>query len=306
MPDSPFVHLPTPIQSIQSKLADRAGVQWMIKRDDLIHPQISGNKWRKLKYNLQYAKEQGFSTLLTFGGAYSNHIYAVAAAGILHGFHTIGIIRGEEPIQLSETLQFAKSCKMQLEFWPRHEYSLKNNSELFDIILKKYGSFYMIPEGGSNALAVKGCAEIINEIQIPFDYICCACGTGSTIAGLIAGLNNEKKALGISALKGGSFLRADIRSLLQHYYFQQNLSQVVPENWEIETGYHFGGYAKITEELLSFIRRFKQENNFQIEQVYTAKMLAAVEDLIKKGQFQRGETIISLHTGGLQGRMPEL
>ncbi|MDJ1505485.1 1-aminocyclopropane-1-carboxylate deaminase/D-cysteine desulfhydrase [Xanthocytophaga agilis] len=306
MSEDLFYKPPTPIQPIHSSVAEKAGVQWVIKRDDRIDPQISGNKWRKLKYNLQCAKEQGYKTLLTFGGAYSNHLYAVAAAGSLFGFETIGIIRGQEFAQLSPTLQFAQSCHMQLELWPREEYRLKEKSELFKQIQEHYDSFYMIPEGGSNALAVKGCTEIIEEIDIPFNYVSCACGTGGTIAGLIAGLHDKNICLGIPVLKGGDFLKSDIQELLSQYYLQEGKTIPPFRNWQLETNYHFGGYAKTTPELISFIHRFEQENNFLIDQVYTAKMLAGIEDLILQGRFKRGDTIISIHTGGLQGRLPQL
>ncbi len=301
-----MIHTPTPVQEIKSAVAEKAGIRWLIKRDDLIHPQISGNKWRKLKYNLQQAQNQGIHTLVTFGGAYSNHLYAVAAAGKLMGFETVGIVRGDQSATLSSTLQFAQSCGMQLEFWSRQAYSEKEKAFNFQTIQQKYDSFYLLPEGGSNALAVKGCTEIIEEIEVPFDYLLCACGTGCTLAGLIAGSQGKGHILGFAALKRGDFLQTEIENLLQKYYDWNGQNLPVPKNWSLQTDYHFGGYAKHTPELLAFIQRFEEENAFQIEQVYTAKMLFGTEDLIRQGAFKRGEILISLHTGGLQGRLPLL
>lgn len=297
------IRTPTPLQRIQSEAANAAGVQWLIKRDDLIHPQISGNKWRKLKYNLQLAQNQGLRTLVTFGGAYSNHLYALAATGKWMGFQTVGIVRGERSPTPSSTLQFAESCGMQLEFWSRQAYAQKEEASDFQHIQQKYNPFYLIPEGGSNRLSVQGCAEIVEEITEPFDYLTCPCGTGATVAGLIAGCNNRGTVIGFAALKGSDFLQQEVEELLAKYYVLKNENQPVPQNWRIETDYHFGGYAKYTPELLDFIRRFESENPFLIEQVYTAKMLFGVEDLLRQGGFRRGETIISVHTGGLQGRL---
>ncbi len=300
---------PTLLQRVHSRAAQEAQVQWFIKRDDLIHPQISGNKWRKLIYNFLNAVDKGYTRLLTFGGAYSNHLYAVAAAGKRAGVQTIGIVRGERPTSLSPTLQFAESCGMHLEFWSREAYALKDQSPVFQEIESRYAPFYLIPEGGSNALAVKGCTEIVAELTQPFDYLCCACGTGGTLAGLIAGAAGQGQVLGFSALKGGEFLVEEVRQLLNAYYLYEYPSETgvsVPENWHIETGYHFGGYAKHTPDLLNFIRRFERENAFLIEQVYTAKMLWGIEDLLRKDFFQPSKTIVSIHTGGLQGRLPEL
>jgi len=306
MADRLIFQTPTPIQPIRSQVAEWAGVQWLIKRDDLIHPQISGNKWRKLKYNLQYAKMQGIDTLVTFGGAYSNHLYAVAAAGHALGFRTIGIVRGEKPEVLSPTLYFVREKGMQLAFWPRQAYARKEDSDLFESIASKYAPFYLIPEGGSNTLAVKGSAELVAEINEPFDYLCSACGTGGTLAGLIAGCAGRGHIIGVPVLKGGDFLQDDILHLLQKYYALEGQNPPLLQNWTLRTDYHFGGYARVTTELLTFIRRFEQENDFLIEQVYTAKMLFGIEDMIRQGYFRRGQTIIAIHTGGLQGRLPQL
>jgi 1-aminocyclopropane-1-carboxylate deaminase/D-cysteine desulfhydrase-like pyridoxal-dependent ACC family enzyme len=292
----------TPVQRVRSQVADAAGVRWLVKRDDLIHPQISGNKWRKLKYNLAAARQGGFDTLVTFGGAFSNHLYAVAAAGRLFGFKTVGIVRGERAANLSPTLQFAESCGMELVFWSREAYRSKENAPDFADITNRYAPFYLIPEGGTNEMAVRGCAEIVGEIAEPFDYLTCACGTGGTLAGLIAGCDGRGQVIGFSALKGGEFLVTEVGKLLENHYAATSQTKSSPKNWHIRTEYHFGGYARHTPALLDFMRRFEQENGFLIEQVYTAKMFYGTEELMRQGGFRRGETVISLHTGGLQGR----
>jgi 1-aminocyclopropane-1-carboxylate deaminase len=280
-------------QILSDVLFDEMGVQVLVKREDLIHPQVSGNKWRKLKYNISEAKKQGKPTLLTFGGAYSNHILATAAIGKLEGFRTIGIIRGEEHSPLNTTLQFAKSCEMQLEYMDRTTYREKNSNLIIAQLQKQFGDFYLIPEGGTNQFALKGCAEIVKEIESDYDYICCACGTGGTLAGIIAGLNGEKKAIGFPVLKGASFLETEIKDLLTDFGCQAN-------NWELQLDYHFGGYAKNKPELKAFIHDFQQKHQFEIEFVYTAKLFFGLYDLIQKGYFERGSTILAIHTGGLR------
>ena len=266
-----------------------------IKREDLIHPEISGNKWRKLKYNLLEAGRLGKKTLLTFGGAFSNHIYAVAAAGEEYGFRTIGFIRGEEYHPLNTTLQFASNKGMKLHYLNRKTYKNRNNKNFQEELLKEFKDAYLVPEGGSNSFAVKGCAEIIGDINIDFDYICCACGTGGTLAGITVGLNGNKKALGFSVLKGGGFLKDDVKKLIQNY------NGKTYDNWDINLDYPFGGYAKINYELISFINEFEKINNIKLDPVYTGKLMFGIYDLIKKGFFKKEEKIIAIHTGGLQG-----
>jgi 1-aminocyclopropane-1-carboxylate deaminase len=275
-------------------LAD-AGINLLIKREDMIHPYLSGNKYHKLKYNLYEAKKEGYDTLLTFGGAYSNHIYATAAAGKIYNFNTIGIIRGEKHEPLNPTLSFSKQCGMKLGYMDRGTYRNKTNKQVIKLLIKKYGEFYLIPEGGSNNLAVKGCAEIISSIENDFDYICSAVGTGGTVAGLAAGLKGNKKVLGFSVLKGSNFLNGRIRQLLKSYSKQEF------KNWQINFNYHFGGYARFNLELIDFIENFEQRFNIPIEPIYTGKMLYGIFDLVKKAFFPAETTIIAIHTGGLQG-----
>lgn len=296
----------TPLVRLRSGAADRAGVGLYLKRDDLIHPQISGNKWRKLKYNLLEARRQGHDTLLSFGGAYSNHLYAVAAAGRAFGFRTVGLVRGEETFPLNPTLSFARECGMTLQYVPRARYRDKADAGWLGSLRDAYGDFYLLPEGGSNALAVRGVAELVAELDVPWQYLCCPCGTGGTLAGLVAGAAGHGQVVGFAALKGGDFLRGEVGQLLREHEELTGEPVSAYANWQVQTGYHFGGYAKVTPPLPAFIRRFEGENGIQLEQVYTAKMLFGVEDLLGAGFFGRGTAVVALHTGGLQGRLPQL
>ena len=262
-----------------------------IKLDYLNHPHISGNKYRKLKYNLLEAKRLNTYTLLTFGGAFSNHIAAVAAAGKAFGFKTIGVIRGEEladKIPDNSTLAFAKQQGMHFHFISRETYRHKTSESFIEDLKLKFGDFYILPEGGTNALAVKGCKEILTEADKSFDYICCAVGTGGTISGLINSSLPEQKILGFPALKG-DFLREEISKFAN------------TSNWELITEYHFGGYAKINNELISFINSFKETYKVPLDPVYTGKMLFGIFDLMHRGYFPEGSKILAIHTGGLQG-----
>lgn len=301
----------SPLQLLEDPVLASFGLKLYLKRDDLLHPTVSGNKWRKLKYNLQEAASQQKRRILTFGGAYSNHIYATAAAGQLFGFETIGIIRGEETLPLNPTLSFASDCGMHLHYVDRQTYAHKYQWEFLDSLSDRFGDFYLLPEGGTNALAVKGCSEIISEIKMdesapPYDYICCCCGTGGTLAGLAASLPAGKKALGFSALKGGDFLAGDVKQVLKAYRNAFDCPSLNTNNFQLISDYHFGGYAKTTPELLQFIQKFEHRHGILLDQVYTGKMMAGLYDMIQQGAFRSSETIIALHTGGLQGRSPEL
>ncbi len=285
-----------PLQEVEDKNLDKAGVRLLIKREDLVHPIISGNKWHKLKYNLKAAKAQQHNTLLSFGGAYSNHIHALAGVGKSYGFNTIGIIRGEAYSPLNPTLQFAVDHGMQLHYLSRSDYRHKHEPEILDQLKAHFGEFYLIPEGGSNALAVKGCQEIVDDIDIPFDVITSPCGTGGTLSGLIAGLEGKKKALGFAVLKGAHFLQDDISQLLH------DANKPRFENWEVNLDYHFGGYAKKNPDLINFIDEFEAKHIIPLEPIYTGKMMYGLFDLIRQGKFSRGTTIVAIHTGGLQGK----
>lgn len=266
---------------------DHPSITLYIKREDLLHPHISGNKFRKLKYNLLRAKQLSATHLLTFGGAFSNHIVAVAAAGKENGFKTIGIIRGEElenQAALNPTLALAKSFGMQFKFISRENYKNKDISSLSTELPNEY---FIIPEGGTNDFAIKGCEEILTQNDADFDYLCCAVGTGGTIAGIANSAAANQHILGFPALKAD--LSDDIKKLTKKY------------NWSLINEYHFGGYAKINSELVSFINTFYRDYNIKLDPIYTGKMVFGVMDLINKNYFPNNSKILMIHTGGLQG-----
>ena len=268
-----------------------SNVTLVIKREDKIHPIVSGNKFRKLKYNLLQAKAEKQHTLLTFGGAYSNHIAAVAFAGKEHGFKTIGIIRGNElqnGFAKNPTLNFAHDCGMQFDFVSRDDYRKKLEFDFVKKLTAKWGDFYSIPEGGTNELAVLGCQEILTDEDGKFDFICCCVGTGGTVSGLINSAQPHQKILGFPALKG-DFLTEEIRK------FAAN------DKWELIGDYNFGGYAKISNELVDFINRFLLETGIPLDPIYTGKMVFGVIDMIRKNYFPEKSRILMIHTGGLQG-----
>ena len=275
----PGLRLPSPLVELPSV----GGVRLWLKRDDLVHPELPGNKWRKLKYNLVAAR--GARQLLTFGGAYSNHLRAVAAAGRLCGFETIGVVRGEEHLPLNESLAFAVERGMRLTYLDRTAYRRK--TEVLDRLHDEFGDFFLIPEGGSNDLALPGYRELVEEIEIPFDVLCCPCGTGGTLAGLAMALRPGQRAIGFSALKGGGFLTEDVAGL-----------QGRPTgNWSIETEFHFGGFAKRTAELDGFIAGFERDHGIVLEWVYVAKMMYGLTELIRRGRFEPGTRIVAVITG---------
>lgn len=276
-------------------LTEEKGVSVYLKREDLLHPEVSGNKFRKLKYNIKEAISQKQHTVLTFGGAYSNHIAATAATGKLYKLKTIGVIRGEElgkdiqkTLQENPTLKFAASCGMEFEFISRSEYREKDSEEMLQKLQKKFSSFYLVPEGGTNALAIKGCEEILTKEDRAFDIICCPVGTGGTISGIINSSSVDQKILGFPALKG-DFLICEVKKLTEK------------NNWELTIDYHFGGYAKVNSELINFINNFRLRYGIALDPVYTGKMMYGVFDLIDKGNFPENTRILAVHTGGLQG-----
>lgn len=266
-------------------------VKVFIRREDLLHPHISGNKFRKLKYNLQEAKNKNAKTLLTFGGAFSNHIAALAYAGKKYNFATIGVIRGNElenNFDKNPTLQFAKECGMQFYFISREQYREKTSTLFLEHLIEKFNAFYLVPEGGTNQFAIKGCEEILNSSDSEYDFIACAVGTGGTISGIINSSEKHQKILGFPALKG-AFLQKDIANFAKK------------DNWELIHDYNFGGYAKINFELIRFINEFQGKNKIPLDPVYTGKMVFGIQDLLNKNYFPENSKLLLIHTGGLQG-----
>ena len=267
------------------------GIELFIKREDQLHPIISGNKFRKLKYNIRAAKDQNKKKLLTFGGAFSNHIVAVAGAGKEFGFETIGIIRGEEleeKIHENPSLAVAQQFGMKFFFVSRDAYRLKETPEFLEKMQSQFGDFYLLPEGGTNELAIKGCEEILIEPDSEFSYICTSVGTGGTVSGIINGSSSHQNIIGFSSLKG-DFLQKDIAKFANQ------------KNWTINCEYHFGGYGKVTSELIEFINSFYIQYEIPLDPIYTGKMMFGILDLIQKDFFPPNSKILAIHTGGLQG-----
>jgi 1-aminocyclopropane-1-carboxylate deaminase len=269
----------------------RLNSQVSIKPEYLIHPRVSGNKFRKLKYNLEKAQLQNHKGLLTFGGGFSNHIAATASAGQELNIPTVGVIRGEElvtQIESNPTLSYAKSCGMHLEFVSRSTYKKKTDPAYLQQLLETFKDYYILPEGGTNALAIKGCEEILTSKDQSFDIICCAVGTGGTIAGVINGSLLTQKIIGFPALKG-EFLKEDICKFAKQ------------SNWELWGDYHFGGYAKVDSKLIKFMNEFKLTYNIPLDPVYTAKMMYGIFEGIRSGEIPQTAKVLAIHTGGLQG-----
>lgn len=280
------------VPTVSIKLQDfvETSVSLELRREDLLHPEISGNKFRKLKYNLMQARKSAFNQLLTFGGAFSNHISAVAAAGKEFGFKTIGIIRGEELAHqpLNSTLQFAESCGMKLHFISRSAYRLKENDDFIKELKSRFGDFYLLPEGGTNAAAVKGCKEILNNEDAKYDAVCVAVGTGGTMAGILEASEIHQQIMGFSVLNG----------IFQKKEIEKYTSKT---NFQLTDAYSFGGYGKIDLKLIRFINEFKEKTGIALDPIYTGKLMYGVLDLIKTNYFKENSRILALHSGGLQG-----
>lgn len=262
-----------------------------IRREDQIHPLISGNKYRKLKYNLQKAKQSGYNRLLTFGGAFSNHLAAVAAAGKAYGFKTVGIVRGDELAlkeKLNPTLHFCRKKDMKLVYVTRETYKQKTDFQFLKQLESNFGKFYLLPEGGTNAEAIQGCKEIISEKDAIYDYICVAVGTGGTMAGLVSSAFSNQEIQGFSVLKGT---------------FQNRLIAEYAGNkkYSLTDAYSFGGYGKIETKLVRFINAFKAKTNILLDPVYTGKMMYGVMDRMRNNKYPSNAKILVIHTGGVQG-----
>ncbi|HKC68761.1 MAG TPA: pyridoxal-phosphate dependent enzyme [Bacteroidia bacterium] len=280
-------------QKIENELTIAKKVTLYLLRLDTIDLYAGGNKLFKLKYNLEEAQKQGYKKILTFGGAWSNHLAAVAAVNN-NPLPIIAVVRGEEPKIYSDTLNFCKEKGVELHFVSRTDYRNKTEPDFIESLKNKFGNFYLLPEGGSNTLAVKGCKEIIDYISIDFDYICTPVGSGGTLAGITTGLKAHQQAIGFSALKGADYLTEEINKLIES-------SKPQNQKFSIIGNYHFGGYAKITPELLAFKTDFEKTHQISLDYVYTSKMMYGIFDKMQKGYFKEGSIIVAVHTGGLQG-----
>lgn len=280
------------VDQITNSFLEQHKVRLFIQREDLLHPFISGNKWRKLLLNIQAFQKGKYSQIITFGGAFSNHILAVAAAGKEYNIPTLGIIRGESSSINNSTLQKAKELGMQFNFISREEYQKRHDSEFVEKIKNQNPNSFIVPEGGANIEGVKGCIDI-PQVFNEFNTIVVPCGTGTTLSGIIAGINKTQKALGIPVLKNGEFLEVEIKKWLA-------ILQCENQNWELNCNYHLGGYAKNNMELNQFIQNFYSEFKIPLDPIYTGKMMFAIFDLIKKGCFEN-QIILAVHTGGIQG-----
>ena len=298
--NTPF-NLPSPLQQLHDPLFAERGVEVYVKRDDLIDAEISGNKWRKLKFNLEKFQHGRYDHLLTFGGAFSNHIAAVAAVGRMLNMSTIGIIRGDElNAESNKTLSKAKADGMRLEFVPRDIYEQRYERIYHEELRVQYGNILIIEEGGANHLGVSGVSELITELPFDPDHIYTAAGTGTTAAGLLYA--SEKATIhAISTLKGGEFLREEIQKLLYYTLLDEDEAAEKIQRLNLVTDFHFGGYAKTTPELESFMKQWSAKHNVPLDPVYTGKMVYAFHQDLLAGKFNAGEKIVLLHTGGLQG-----
>lgn len=285
--------LPSPLVEVDDERFARHGVRLLLKRDDLIHPDLIGNKWRKLALNVDAAASRG-SAIVTFGGAYSNHLRATAAAGRLLDIPTIGVVRGQELADrpLNPSLSRCAADGMRLHFVDRSTYRRKTDPDVLAGLLEAAGAedAYVVPEGGSNSLAVQGCTDLGRELRGHADVVALACGTGGTLAGLAAGLSPDQRAMGVAVLKGG-FLEADVRALQEAAFGGPRGS------WHVEDRFHFGGYARVPEELAAFAEDFEDRHGLPVERLYVSKALYALVALTQEGAFPRGTTLAAVITG---------
>jgi 1-aminocyclopropane-1-carboxylate deaminase/D-cysteine desulfhydrase-like pyridoxal-dependent ACC family enzyme len=291
-----------PIEQLDCELLRRSGVALNVLRLDKCHPLVGGNKWYKLKHNLLEFQRQPELPILSFGGAYSNHLYALAAAGKLLGQSTIGIVRGELSEPLNPVLDFAKRQGMTL--WPvsRGDYRRKQDADFLEELRSRFGSFHLLPEGGSNALAIQGCEEIAGLLQRETTaskrLVALCCGTGTTMAGLICGMDRacssgNEEVLGVSVLKGDGYLKAEVEAQLRAV----GCGNSIP--WSVDDSHHCGGYARSNSELRGFLENFAGFSDLPLEPVYTGKLFYALFDLIEKGEIPSGTEVVAIHSGGV-------
>lgn len=294
--------IPSPIQRVAYQPFERAKIEVLIKRDDLIHPAISGNKWRKLKYNIQEIEAAQKVGFVTFGGAFSNHIAASAYAGCLAGLKMLGVIRGEISDTQNKTLQFAKRCGMQLLSVSRQQYANKENPAFLIDLQAQFPDYQIIPEGGCNIQGVRGCIEILQEAHEPYDVVAVPLGSATTFTGLLCSGFSAREFLGFPAVKGGGYLASNVYNLFSATHNAGFVPCNLPQpQWRLITDYHFGGFAKVDAQLIVFINRFYRETGIPLDPIYTSKMMYGLVDMANNNAFEPGTRVLAIHTGGLQG-----
>lgn len=284
-------------QTLRRPLLNAAGISADVLRADKIHRDISGNKWFKLKYHLKEAIERGKQGIVTFGGAYSNHLVATAVAAREHRLRSTGIVRGEETFPENESVKQMKDAGMQLIYVSREEY--RNKNEIIQRFMAANEHYYYIPEGGQSPEGIRGAGEMLNDAKSDYTHIICPVGTGTTMAGVINASGNHQNVIGVSALKINDRVTNELSDFIK--------TNANKQRWILQYDYHFGGYAKKTGDLIAYMNAFYMEEKIPTDFVYTAKMFFAVDDLARRGYFPRGSTLLLIHTGGLQGNrsLPE-
>ena len=282
--------LPSKIKELKLNINNSNNIKLFIKREDLIHDIVSGNKWRKLNYNFKYIKEKKIKKILSFGGAYSNHLHALSWLAKKNNIKSFGLVRGCKLSIENPTLSFCKKNKMDLFFLNRSTYrNNKYNNPIFKKIIKSEENVFVIPEGGFNEFGIKGCEEIMNEVNEHYDIICCSIGSGCTAVGIIKSLKFDQSFLGFSSFKNNS----QIKNIISE--------KVKTMNWEINSEYNFGGFGQVNNELKKFIKDFKNTYEIMLDPIYTSKLFFGLFDMISKNKLPKDSRILALHTGGLQG-----
>ena len=293
-----------PIESVKLDWCEKHDIDLRVLRLDLLHPLLGGNKWFKLKHNLQAALESGKRSVLSFGGAYSNHLRALAAAGNLFGVETVGIVRGELVKPLNPVLRFAKDQGMRLIPMDREFYKLKHTEQFSQYLREHFASCYVVPEGGSNALGVKGCGDILNLIPVQDSrknrIVALPCGTGATFSGLVLKAMEDRikntNFFGVSVLKAEGYLQKEVENKLLEMAAQ---GQLFPIDWRMIDRFHGGGYAKSNNELNHFVIEWNKRTGIPIEPVYTGKLFWGLKEMIEAGEIAAGSEVIAIHTGGV-------
>jgi 1-aminocyclopropane-1-carboxylate deaminase len=289
------------LQKVRFSLENCEPFTFWIKRDDLIDPIVSGNKWRKLKYNVEKAQHQKSKGILTFGGAFSNHLIATAEACQIHGLKSVGIVRGDELTKESnDTLSMCAEYGMDLRFVSRSDYKKRNENDYLYQLRDQFSQFYIVPEGGANFYGAIGCQEILQETPNNFDRVYLAGGTGTTAVGVLSGVPENTKVHLVSALKG-DFLADEVLKGLQKLFYNEAESVSSYKQLVLSTDHHFGGYGKVNQELLDFINDFYKQTEIPLDPIYTGKAMYALMQDYKDGMISQDETCLFIHTGGLQG-----